>query len=69
MKNMRRVPYLCNDVTILCVDLSYGTDIPDHAQHFIDLRKRRVSSEARTQIFQLKGNPLGEGEIAARLLW
>lgn len=39
------VPYLCNDVTILCMDLSYGTNIPDHAQHFIDLRNRGTSSD------------------------
>ena len=38
------VPYLSNDVTILCVDLSYGTDIPDHAQHFIDLGIRQLES-------------------------
>lgn len=35
----RKAPYLCNDVTVLCVDLGNGTDIPDHAQYFIDLRK------------------------------
>lgn len=45
-KNVKgRVPYLCNDVTILRMDLRYGTNIPDHTQNFIDLRKRRTSSE------------------------
>jgi hypothetical protein len=54
------VPYLSNDVTILCVDLSYGTDIPDHAQHFIDLRKKGTNSETQTCKFLVKGNhPLG----------
>lgn len=64
-----RVPYLCNDVTILCMDLSYGTNIPDHAQYFIDLRKRGTSSETQTCIFLVKGNPLGRGELVPRLLW
>lgn len=65
----RRAPYLRDDVTILCMDLSYGANIPDHTQHFIDLRKRRASSETQMRIFLIKGSPLGGEEMASRMLW
>lgn len=50
----KRASYLCNDVAVFCVDLGDRTDIPDHAQYFIDLEEGR-GSETGTSIYLLTG--------------
>lgn len=32
--------HLSNDVSVLSMNLSNGTEVPDDAEHFIDLKER-----------------------------
>lgn len=38
-------PYLSNDVTVLSVHLGCGADVPDHAQHLVNLGAREQTSQ------------------------
>lgn len=61
----RKAQYLCNDVAVLCVDLGDGTNVPDHAQDFIDLR-RELGSETGTSSFLFTSTTLSPTATGAR---
>lgn len=61
----RKAQYLCDDVAVLCVDLGDGSNVPDHAQYFIDLR-RELGSETGTSSFLFTGTTLSPTATGAR---
>lgn len=61
----RKAQYLRNDVAVLCVDLGDGTNVPDHAQYFIDLR-RELGSETGTSSFLFTSTTLFPTATGAR---